>query len=112
PLCRRPDQPFRGSWLIDHLNDATRSWFDQYGLAIHHGVAIGRCAERLRHVVIGYAGFRQHRTNDHALGDRIIRHPLAHDIFTEGRTPVGGDPFVFTDDHRAASDDARGDRAL
>ena len=46
PLARRPDQSFRRLRSIDHLNDATRARFDQHGLAVHHGVAIGRRRRR------------------------------------------------------------------
>ena len=32
--------------LIDHLNDAAGARFDQHGLPVHHGVAIGRRRHR------------------------------------------------------------------
>src|SRR4051812_3056241 len=41
--------------LLDHLNDAAGARLDQHGLAVDHGVAIGRGAIGLRHVVIGDA---------------------------------------------------------
>src|SRR5664279_733794 len=67
--------------LLDHLNDAARARFDQHGLAVHDGVAIGRDAVGLRHVVIGDAGFGQHAADDHAIRNSVVRHPFAHDVF-------------------------------
>src|SRR5215207_2634852 len=87
--CAAPGRSFRLLRSIDHLNDATRTRLDQYRLAVHDRVAIGRHAERLRHVVIGYAGFRQHPADDYALGNRVVRYAFTHDVFAEGR-PLGG----------------------
>src|SRR5260370_22271644 len=72
--------------LLDQLNDAPGAWFDQDGAAIHHGVAIGRDGKALRHVVNGDAGRRQHAADDHAIRYRVIRHPLANDVFTVSST--------------------------
>jgi hypothetical protein len=41
PLRRSGPIVQAGFYLLDHLNDATRAWLDQHGLAVHHGVAIG-----------------------------------------------------------------------
>src|SRR4051812_27948881 len=65
--CAAPGLTVQALRLINHLNDATRTRFDQYCLAVHHGVAIGRRGIGLRHVVIGNAGFRQHAADDHAI---------------------------------------------
>src|SRR5260370_32379403 len=42
-------QAISGLVLLDHLNDATRARLDQDARAVHHRVAIRRCAGALRH---------------------------------------------------------------
>src|SRR5439155_15272701 len=121
PLARRPDGSFRSlllahdlSTLTDHallhdLNDAARTRLDQHGLAVHHGVAVGRGAEGLRHVIIGHAIFRQHAADDHAIRNRVAGNVLTHDIFAERRTLVDRDAdVVVADDHTFAADDPDG----
>jgi hypothetical protein len=79
--CAAPGRSFRLLRSIDHLNDATGTRLDQDRLAVHDRVAIRRHAERLRHVVIGHAGFRQHAADHDAIGNREGRNALADDVF-------------------------------
>src|SRR6266851_514304 len=112
--CGCPDNSFRQDCtLLDHLNDAARTRFDQHGPAVHHGVAIGCDAEGLRHVVVRDAGFRQHAAHDHAIWNSVIWHALAHDVFTERRALVDSDGVdIVVDDYAAAAHGARGDLGL
>src|SRR3981189_1458420 len=90
--------------LLDDLNDAAGTRFDQYGPTVHYGVAIGGDAKSLRHVVIGNAGLRQHAANDHAIGNDVVRHMLANDVFAERRPLFDGDAIdIVVDDHSAAA---------
>src|ERR1700693_5103277 len=95
-----------GACLLHHLNDAARARFDQHGLAVHHGVAIGRGTVGLRHVVHGDAGFRQHGAYDYAIRNGVSRYAFAHNVFAECRALIDGDTVdVLVDDDAAAADD-------
>lgn len=56
---------------VDHLHDAARARLDQNGFAIYDGVAIGRRAETLRHVVKRYAFVSQDRADDDVLRNGV-----------------------------------------
>src|SRR5258708_15980471 len=73
------------SWLFDDLHDAARARLDQHGLAVHDRIAVGHDAKRLRHVVIGHAGFPQHAPANPPLGNRVILPPSPHDVSTNPR---------------------------
>src|SRR5205809_2818482 len=99
--------------LFDDLHDAARARLHQHGLAVHDRVAIRYDAKRLRHVVIGHAGFRQHAADDHTFGNAVIGHAFAHDIFTKRRPLFDRDALdILIDDHGAAAHHARGGLAL
>src|SRR6476469_10794837 len=93
-MRRRPDYRSGGLRLLDHLNDAAGTRFDQHGLAVHHRVTIRSNTVGLRHVVIGDAGLRQHAADDHAVRNGVTRHALAHDILTERWALRDGDALI------------------
>ena len=98
--------------LIDQLNDAAGVRIDQHGLSVHHGVAMGRLGDALRHVVIGNAGVRQHGADHDPIRDREFRNLLTNDIFAERRPLSGADAIRFGDDDGVAARGARGGFAL
>src|SRR4051794_36417631 len=100
----RPEGRPLASWtspkLLDDFDNPVAARLDQDGTAVHHGVAVIARAIFGRHLVIGYAFFRQHRADADAPDVPHGVAVIAGAIF--GRHLVIG--YAFFRQHRADAD--------
>src|SRR5436305_3054897 len=107
----RPEGRPLASWtspkLLDDFDNPVAARLDQDGTAVHHGVAVIARAIFGRHLVIGYAFFRQHRADADVLAVLVGWAPLLDDVAAKARTLLDAQHPGNPADHAAngAADD-------
>jgi hypothetical protein len=99
--------------LLDDLDNAAGTRFDQNRAAIYNRVTIVPDAVFLRHVVIGDAVFRQHRANADVLAILVRRTSLLDNIAAKAGALIDAEHAGDATDHAAnhtADDRADGTR--
>ncbi|AZO82149.1 hypothetical protein BLM15_30695 (plasmid) [Bosea sp. Tri-49] len=94
--------------LFDHLDDPAGSRFNQHCAVIDYGVAVSFDAILGRHLAIGHAPVRKHRSNANLLRIGVGGNPLFGDIRLEARRVVSNDP---ADNRTAYAPDYCADRS-
>jgi hypothetical protein len=97
------------AFLLDDLDNAAGTRFDQNRAAIHNRVTIVPDAVFRRHVVIGDAVFRQYRANADVLAILIGRTSLLDNIAAKAGTLIDAEHAGDATDH--AANDTADDRA-
>jgi hypothetical protein len=71
--------------LVNHVHDASRTWFYQNRPTVHDGVAISRNVVFVGHIVVSDAAIRQYSSNSNFLMMPIGGPLLAHNVLTKAR---------------------------
>jgi hypothetical protein len=76
------------SALVNHVHDASRTWFYQNRPTVHDGVAISRNVVFVGHIVVSDAAIRQYSSNSNFLMMPIGRPLLSHNVLTKARSII------------------------